>query len=149
MKLLELANKLEEINKEVAQDLDQIWVIIYREGTICINNYNLSEYLKYETDSVLQHRMSLDTNPETCYDYRIEVIEPSEFSKPILRAVKLFIELVETGVKNIDIEEYMNSLDKDDKNRIRYEEWKKSPYGFDRSEKGTDDICWCGYETDK
>lgn len=145
MKLLEFANKLEGINKEVAQDLDEIWVIIYREGTICVNNYNLSEYLKYGTDSVLQHRMSLDTNPETCYDYRIEVIESSEFSKPILRAVKLFAELVETGVENIDVEEYINSLDKDDENRIRYEEWKKFPYGFDRSEKGTDDICWCGY----
>ena len=32
MKLLELANKLNELNKETIKDLDEMWVIIYSGG---------------------------------------------------------------------------------------------------------------------
>lgn len=149
MKLLELANKLEELNKETIKDLDEMWVLEYECGTIFLNNYTSYEYFAGEETAEVQHRMYLDTNAETNHTYSIDVIESSDFSKSRLKVIKLFIELIETGVKNIGIEEYMNSLDEDNKNRIRYEEWKKAPYGFDRSEKGTDDICWCGYETDK
>lgn len=142
MKLLEFSNKLAEVNARPIKDLDEVWALEYDRGIIYLNNYDSEEYYLGDEPPKVRHRMYLNTNPETIHEYSIKVAESSDFSKSRLAVIKLFIKLVETGVRNIDIEEYMNSLDKDDKNRIRYEEWKKAPYGFDREDDNIGEIRW-------
>lgn len=142
MKLLKFVKELDEINKQTIEDLDDIWVVVYSGGAIYVNNYNASEYFAEGEKAQIYHRMYLDTNPETSHTYCIDVLESSDFSKSKLKVIKLFIELIETGVENIDIDEYMNALEENDKNLINYKEWKQKPYGFDRNDDNSEEVTW-------